>query len=73
MITPKEAKRLTARKGHAYKMVCDSRGQDWLVGAVLDAGRLMELIRPDTNGQVRQRIDSSAYADYEIVLGEKDV
>lgn len=73
ILTPKKAKRLTARKKQPYKMVKDKDGQEWLVNMVIDNGRMMELIKPGTAGKVRKRITTSDYADYIIILGEEDL
>ncbi len=70
---PKQAKRLTARKDQPYKMVADKSGQEWLVDAVLDNGRLMRLIKFATDGKIHKSITSDEYSDYAIILSEEDL
>ncbi len=72
-LNPKRAKRLSARKDQPYKVVEDKGGREWLVGAVLDNGRLMELIKPLTSGKVRKYIAAPEYPDYKVILGENDL
>ena len=68
------AKRLTFRKSNrCYAMIEDRDGQEWLVGAVLDNGRQMELIKPDTNGKETKRIESEDYKNYKIILAGNDI
>ncbi len=72
-LAPKQAKRLTSRTNKPYKMIEDQDGQEWLVGCVLDNGRLMELWKTNTNGKVRKVIPSREYCNYKIILGEEDL
>jgi hypothetical protein len=71
--TPKQAKRLTHRVNQPYKIVEDKNGDEWLVSRVLDNGRLMELIKMGTDGNVINKISSDDYKDYKITLGEEDL
>ncbi len=71
--TAKEAKRLTERPGRPYKMLEDRNGDEWLVGPVLDGGRLMRLWKAGTGGKVVKDITSREYCDYRVILGEEDI
>jgi len=72
--TTKKAKRLSFRKGNrGYVIIEDRNGQEWLVSSVLDNGRLMQLYKAGTDGQVKKSITVYEYKDYRIVLDEDDI
>ena len=71
-LTKAEAPYLTHRKNQPYYMIMDSMGVEWLVDSVLDNGRLMSLIKPDTNGKVIRHIDITEYDQFVIILSEAD-
>lgn len=73
MLTPKKAKRLTKRKGQSYAMVEDSDRVEWLVDAVVDNGRQMRLILPETKGETIRHVSSKEYKDYKVLLDENDI
>ncbi len=72
--TAQRAKLLTSRKCNlVYCIIEDHKGQEWLVKAVLDGGRVMIVYKAGTDGKVSKHIAASKYKNYRIVLDENDV
>ncbi len=72
--TPKQAKRLTTRKGNdGYCMIESRDGQQYCVNVVADNGRYMSMWLAGTDGKIEKSIFSDDYKDYKIILDGDEV